>query len=81
MKTAISIKDELLHEADQVAGSLGMSRSGLLAMALEEFLRRRRQDQIVEALNRVYAGDEAKPDKGRLTGMMKKFRATIREEW
>lgn len=81
MKTAISIQDELLRQADEVAGSLGMSRSALLALALQEFLARRRQEEIVGRLNEVYAGDAARPDKRRLAAMRKKFRATIREEW
>jgi len=81
MKTAISIKDDLLHEADRVAGELGISRSGLVSLAVQEFLSHRRQEQIVAQLNAVYDGGPAITDKRRLAGMRRKFRSTIRDSW
>jgi len=81
MKTAISIKDDLLHEADRVAGELGISRSGLVSLAVQEFLSHRRQEQIVAQLNAVYGGEPAVTDKRRLAGMRRKFRSTIRDSW
>jgi len=81
MKTAISIKDDLLHEADRVAGELGISRSGLVSLAVQEFLSHRRQEQIVAQLNAVYDGEPAITDKRRLAGMRRKFRSTIRDSW
>ena len=38
MKTAISLPDELFEEAESLASRLGMSRSGLYAAALEDFM-------------------------------------------
>jgi len=51
MKTAISIPDPLFD----AAGRLGMSRSQLYAKALAEYVAKHRDDQVTEALNRVYA--------------------------
>jgi len=56
MKTAISIDDELLREADQTAKRLGLSGSRLFARAVDDFLQRQRQDQTLLRLNEVYAG-------------------------
>jgi metal-responsive CopG/Arc/MetJ family transcriptional regulator len=49
MKIAISIDDEILREADEEAGRMGLSRSRLLAMAVGEFLRRQRQEQMLRS--------------------------------
>jgi metal-responsive CopG/Arc/MetJ family transcriptional regulator len=57
MKTAISVEDTLMAEADGAARDLGVSRSALITEALRDYLRRRRQAQISEQLNRVYANE------------------------
>ncbi|MBV8903774.1 MAG: ribbon-helix-helix protein, CopG family, partial [Acidobacteriia bacterium] len=42
MKTAISMDDELLREADRAARAMHLSRSALFAAAITEYLRQRR---------------------------------------
>lgn len=80
MKTAISVDDRLLSEADNAAREMGLSRSRLIATALEAYLRKRRQDEITARLNEVYAVPD--PDERRLLKLMKaKFRSTIKESW
>jgi metal-responsive CopG/Arc/MetJ family transcriptional regulator len=80
MKTAISVDDQLMSEADNAAREMGLSRSRLIATALEAYLRKRRQDEITARLNEVYA--EADPSEARLLKLMKaKFRATIKDRW
>jgi metal-responsive CopG/Arc/MetJ family transcriptional regulator len=58
-----------------------VSRSRLFALALRNYLRRRQQEQLIEQLNRVYAG---KPDlsTNRITTRIKnKFHALLTERW
>lgn len=55
MKTAISVEDTLMQQADDAARELGWSRSALVAQALRDFLRQRHRAQITEQLNRAYA--------------------------
>lgn len=55
MKTAISVDDSLMEQADAAARELGLSRSALVAEALREYIRRRRQAQVSDQLNRAYA--------------------------
>lgn len=77
MKTAISVEDRLLQEADQTARQMGLSRSRLFSLAVEEYLRQRRQQQMLEQLNQVYSG---RPDP--MTAKLKtRFRKVIQDRW
>jgi metal-responsive CopG/Arc/MetJ family transcriptional regulator len=81
MKTAISIDDGLLREADQAARLMGLSRSGLFAKALGDFLQRRRREQMLIQLNEVYA-DTVQPAETRLLkGIQAKVRRVAKERW
>ena len=77
MKTAISIDDGLLDEADKTARLMGLSRSRFFALAVGEFLQRQRREQMLFRLNEVYAqGPE--PAKKRLLNEIKfKVRRTV----
>ena len=54
MKTAISLPDNLFRQADEMASELAIPRSRLVAMALEEFIRKHRQQDVTERLDAVY---------------------------
>ncbi len=62
MKTAISIPDEVYAQAEEAARRLGVSRSGLYARAVAEFVARNRGLGVREALDSVYRVGEAKVD-------------------
>ena len=81
MKTAISVDDDLLHEADRMARRMGLSRSRLFAIAVENYLRQRRQEEMSERLNRVYADPPNTAERRTITRMKSKFRATVKERW
>ena len=59
MKTAISLPDELFSSADALAKRMGLSRSGLVAAALAEFIAKHRASKISERLDAVYASDDS----------------------
>jgi metal-responsive CopG/Arc/MetJ family transcriptional regulator len=81
MKTAISIEDGLLREADATARQMGLSRSRLFALAVADFLQRRRQEQMLRQLNEVYADGMDPGEKRLLKAMKAKFRGTIKDRW
>ena len=81
MKTAISIDDGLLQEADQTARLLGLSRSRLFAVAVGDFLQRQRQEQMLHRLNEVYAKAKQPVEKRLLKGIKAKVRRTVKERW
>jgi metal-responsive CopG/Arc/MetJ family transcriptional regulator len=72
MKTAVSLDDTLLHEADETARLLGVGRSRLFSVAIAEFLERRRQDQMLHQLNEVYAEARDAAENRLLQGMKSK---------
>ena len=81
MKTAISIDDALLREADQTARLLGLSRSRLFAQAVHDFLQRQRQEQMLRQLNEVYATGMEPSEKRLLKGIGAKARLTVKDRW
>jgi metal-responsive CopG/Arc/MetJ family transcriptional regulator len=54
MKTAISLPDEMFKEIEEVTKECECSRSQVFAMAVKEFLERRRSKKLLEALNKAY---------------------------
>ena len=64
MKAAVSIPDPLFKEAQAAAKELRISRSKLIRIALEEFLKRRRDEAVTKSINRYIAkyGAELNPE-------------------
>lgn len=80
MKTAISLSDELLQQADKAARQMGLSRSRLFAVAIAEFLERQRQERMLHQLNEVYAGGMTPEEKRLLKQMKSKVRRVLERE-
>ena len=62
MKVAISLPDPLFTAAEELAGTLRVSRSQLYATAIAEFLARRQTSKVTERLNEIYLAEPAKLD-------------------
>ena len=54
IKTAISLPEPLFNRAESVARELQISRSQLVAKALDEFMKRFERQALIEAINRAY---------------------------
>ena len=81
IKTAISIQESLFEEADALARKMKVSRSRLLALALEEYLRRERDRELIRRIDEAY---EDYPDSGEMEqqrGMKKLQREVVEGEW
>jgi metal-responsive CopG/Arc/MetJ family transcriptional regulator len=81
MKTAISIDDALLQEADETARLMGLSRSRLFALAVVDFLQRQRREQMLLRLNEVYAKGVQPAERRLVKGIKAKIRRTVKERW
>jgi metal-responsive CopG/Arc/MetJ family transcriptional regulator len=55
MKTAISLSDTLFEKAEQTAYHMGIPRSRLFTIALEEYISKHNGEMITQKLNEVYA--------------------------
>lgn len=54
IKTAISIREPLFQQVEAIASELNISRSRVFVLAVEEFLQRYNNQQLLEELNRAY---------------------------
>ena len=81
MKTAISIDDGLLLEADETAKRMGLSRSRLFALAVGDFLQRQRREQMLLRLNEVYAEGMEPAETPLLKGIKAKVHRAVKERW
>ena len=55
VKTAISLDESLFKEAEEWAGKLRISRSQLFARAVEEYVRRCENEELLRRLNEAHA--------------------------
>ena len=81
MKTAISINDGLLREADETARLMKLSRSRIFALAVGEFLERRRREEMLLRLNEVYANGVDPAEKRLVARIKNKLRPAVKERW
>jgi metal-responsive CopG/Arc/MetJ family transcriptional regulator len=54
MKTAVSLSNILYEKAEKTASYMGISRSKLFSLALEDFIEKHNGRMIVEKINEVY---------------------------
>jgi predicted transcriptional regulator len=81
VKTAVSLDKSLYEQINTLAHKMKVSRSRLLAMALEDFLRHRENEQLLQEINRAYQDE---PDPARQTlrqGMRRLHRKIVEGEW
>jgi metal-responsive CopG/Arc/MetJ family transcriptional regulator len=81
MKTAISIETPLLEETDRAAQKLGLSRSRLVSLALQHYLRQRRNHEIVEQLNQVYGEPASAAERPSSAQRKAKLRSVVKDSW
>jgi hypothetical protein len=62
MKTAISIEDRVYRSAESAAGQMGLTRSRLYTLAIEEYIQNHSPDTLLKRLNEVYAKVDSKLD-------------------
>lgn len=81
IKTAISVQKPLFEEAENLARQMKVPRSRLFAMALEEYIKRQHNRELLAQINAAYA-DEPDPDELVLREKsLKAYRETIEDEW
>jgi len=80
VKTAISLEPSLFDQLRQAAHELNMSRSRLIAEAVEEYLIRRRNRETLAQLNAVYAEEPDEEERAWLAHAKEQMRCILTAE-
>lgn len=81
VKTAISIQKSLFEEAESLAHKMQVSRSRLFALALQEYIHRQQNLELLVQINAAYADE---PDLNAETlprEMVRTHRRIVEGEW
>ena len=82
MKTAVSLPNILYEKAEETASYMGIPRSKLFALALEEFIERHNGKMITEKINAVYEKiDQSEFDKYLNAGLEPTRNLTKNDTW
>ncbi|MDX2039696.1 MAG: hypothetical protein SF097_00535 [Acidobacteriota bacterium] len=78
----IVLTPQLLERLNAAALEMEITKSGLVALAVEEFLQRQQTRQLVESLNEAYKDGQDEEERDWLKRSQKAYRKTLEaEEW
>ena len=81
IKTAISLHENLFKQAESMAHEMKLSRSRLVATALEEFIKRHQNRQLLDRINEAYRGQADDSERKYLRKMNRRHRKLIDDRW
>lgn len=80
IKTAVSLQNRLFDQAEEVAKEMNVSRSKFFALALEDYIERYRNRQLLERINCAYADGPDAEEVELLARMQRKERQLLQDE-
>jgi metal-responsive CopG/Arc/MetJ family transcriptional regulator len=81
IKTAISIQKPLFDEAESLAHELEISRSGLFAIAIREFIHRHKNHKMLQSINAAYADVDDTEEESLSTQRRLKHFKMVKDQW
>lgn len=81
VKTAVSLQKDLFEQVETLAGEMKISRSRLFVLALEEFLRRHQNRQLLEQINAAYAEAPDPSEQALQLRLRHQHRQIVEGEW
>ncbi len=82
VKTAISIQENLFEQAETLARQMRISRSRLFVLALEDYIRRQQDRELLAKINAAYADEQPDASERTLRHQMKStHRRVVEGEW
>ncbi|BAZ30850.1 hypothetical protein NIES4074_33170 [Cylindrospermum sp. NIES-4074] len=81
IKTAISIEESLYEQVNALANEMKIPRSKLFALAMEEYLRRKTNRELVQSINEAYADGLDESEQIMLEGMRHHQGQLKEKEW
>jgi metal-responsive CopG/Arc/MetJ family transcriptional regulator len=81
IKTAVSLPQSVFTQTEGIAKEMKISRSTLVTRALQEFIHRYQNQQLLSALNTAYEEPLDESESMLMTQMQKSHRQIIEQEW
>lgn len=81
VRMTISMREPLFEQIDAEARKMKVSRSRLVSLALEEFLRRRENQELLERLNASYADGEDEEEREFRLRLLEQARWLREDDW
>ena len=81
IKTAISIEKPLFEQVDALAHELKISRSRLFVLAAQEFIKRYKNQKLLDAINDAYDDLPDSAEKTTLRQMRSRHFELVRDQW
>lgn len=81
VKTAISLQKSLFEQVDSLAREMKISRSQLFVLALEAYVRRSQNQQLLETINHAYSDAPDMAEEKRLRKMRRQHRKVVEGTW
>ena len=81
IKTAVSLQKPLFDQADALARQMNISRSRLYLLALEDFIQRHQNQQLLEQINDAYRDAPDPAELLRLRAMRHHQRRIVEGDW
>jgi len=81
IKTAISLKESLFEQVEALAQEMKVSRSRLFVLALEDYLRRHQNLQLLERINQAYCDAPDATEQKRLRKTRRQHRKIVEGTW
>jgi metal-responsive CopG/Arc/MetJ family transcriptional regulator len=81
IKTAISLQKSLFEQVESLAQEMNVSRSRLFALALEDYLCRHQNLQLLERINQAYHDAPDDAEQTRLRKTRRQHRNVVEGTW
>ncbi|MBC8509811.1 MAG: hypothetical protein ISR58_05735 [Anaerolineales bacterium] len=81
IKTAISIREPLFKQVEALASELNISRSKVFVLAVEEFIKKYQNRQLLEEINRAYDDIPDTAEQLYLGKVRRQQRKLVEGEW
>ena len=81
VKTAISIRKNLFEQAEDLARKLKVSRSRLFVLALEDYIRRQQNQELLDQINAAYADEPDSMEQTLRRKARRTHRRLVEGEW
>ena len=81
VKTAISIEKHLFDQAELIAQAMHVSRSRLFGLALEEFITRQKNRELLARINAAYTDEPDAEEQAVRRHARRQHRRIVGDEW